>query len=128
MMRRTSSPSPSSSLLPLLVVAAALVAAALPAAEATYRPIANPNALVYQQVGRFSVIVYNLSHRKSLVFVSVVSGETEAAVGGGGGTSYRLAVAVAKPDGSAARYHCLVWGVPGSHLDTWQLRRFRRIQ
>ncbi|XP_006651085.1 cysteine proteinase inhibitor 5-like [Oryza brachyantha] len=126
MMRRTSSPSPSSSLLPLLVVAAALVAAALPAAEATYRPIANPNALVYQQVGRFSVIVYNLSHRKSLVFVSVVSGETEAAVGGG--TNYRLVLlAQTTPGGSKAKFQCVVWGVPGSRANTWKLLSFQPI-
>lgn len=109
-----------------LVFAVVVVAETLPAAEATYRPIGNTSNLVVQQVGRFSVLVYDLSHRKSLVFVSVVSGETEAAVGGG--TNYRLVIlAETTPGGSKAKFQCVVWGVPGSRANTWKLLSFKAI-
>ncbi|KAF0912838.1 hypothetical protein E2562_019426 [Oryza meyeriana var. granulata] len=117
------------SLLPLLVAAAlvvVVVAATLPAAEATYKPIANTNNLVIQQVGRFSVLVYDLSHRKSLVFISVVSGETEPAVGGG--TNYRLVILAEKtPGGIKGQFQSVVWGVPGSRANTWKLLSFKAI-
>uniref|UniRef100_A0A0D9VQ33 Cystatin domain-containing protein n=1 Tax=Leersia perrieri TaxID=77586 RepID=A0A0D9VQ33_9ORYZ len=113
----------------LLITAAVVIAvvATLPAAaEATYGPIGNTNALVIQQVGRFSILVYDLSHRKSLVFVAVVSGETEPAVGGG--TNYRLVVLAEKtPGGSKGKFQCVVWGVPGSRSNTWKLLSFNAI-
>ncbi|WVZ55654.1 hypothetical protein U9M48_006288 [Paspalum notatum var. saurae] len=96
-------------------------------ADAAWVPVVDVNELVVKQVGQFAVLVYGLAHRKDLVFVGVVRGQTEAAVGGG--TNYRLVVAAARPDdgGSTALYDCLVWGVPGSRSDTWKLRRFRKI-
>ncbi|KAG8073655.1 hypothetical protein GUJ93_ZPchr0006g42152 [Zizania palustris] len=118
----------SSSLLPLLVAFAAVVAAAttLPAAEATFTPIANTTSLVIQQVANFSVIVYDLSNGKSLAFLSVVRGETERAVGGG--TNYRLVILAEKtPGGSKGQFQCLVWGVPGTRSNTWKLLSFKAI-
>lgn len=112
----------------LLGAALAVVAAAAATEAAGWAPVADVQELVIQQVGRFAVLVYSLAHHTDLAYVGVARGETEAAAGGAGGTNYRLAVAVTKPDGSAAQYECLVWGVPGSRLDTWKLRRFRRIQ
>ncbi|KAL5219570.1 hypothetical protein ABZP36_020254 [Zizania latifolia] len=115
------------SLLPLLVAFAAVVAAAtLPAAEASYTPIANTSSLVIEQVANFSVIVYNLSNGKSLAFVSVVRGETERAVGGG--TNYRLVILAEKtPRGSKGQFQCIVWGVPGTRSNTWKLLSFKAI-
>uniref|UniRef100_A0A0E0K9D8 Cysteine proteinase inhibitor n=1 Tax=Oryza punctata TaxID=4537 RepID=A0A0E0K9D8_ORYPU len=122
--RRQQGPVPVRRLGPALVVVA--VAATT---DAGWAPVADVNELVIQQVGRFAVLVYSLAHHTDLTYVGVARGETEEAAGGAGGINYRLAVAVTKPgDGSAAQYECLVWGVPGSRLDTWKLRRFRRIR
>ncbi|VAI09368.1 unnamed protein product [Triticum turgidum subsp. durum] len=112
-------------LLLLLLGAVLLVAATLPEGASAKLTEANPRGVVIQQVGRFAVIVYDLAHSAGLTYVGVVRGETEEAVGGG--NIYRLVVAAAKPDGSRAQYECLVWGVPGSSLSTWKLRRFRKI-
>uniref|UniRef100_A0A0D9VQ32 Cystatin domain-containing protein n=1 Tax=Leersia perrieri TaxID=77586 RepID=A0A0D9VQ32_9ORYZ len=121
----------SAPLLRRLMGAAALAvlvaAAAASNVHAGWAPVADVRGdVVIQQVGRFAVLVYSLAHHTDLSYVAVERGETEEAVGGG--TSYRLAVSVTKPDGSPAQYECLVWGVLGSRLDTWKLRRFRRIQ
>ncbi|EMS51773.1 hypothetical protein TRIUR3_16794 [Triticum urartu] len=112
--------------LPLPLLGAVLiVAATLPEGAAAKWTAVNPNVVVVQQVGRFAVIVYDLAHSAGLTYVGVARGETEEAVGGG--TIYRLVVAAAEADGSRAQYECLVWGVPGSSLSTWKLRRFRKI-
>ncbi|GJN30430.1 hypothetical protein PR202_gb18738 [Eleusine coracana subsp. coracana] len=120
-MRRSPSP-----VLPLLGAVLIVAAATLPAAShaAWVKADVNKDGVV-KQVAQFAVLVYGLAHRKEITYVDVVSGETQAAVGGG--TNYKLIVVAAKADGETAQYECLVWGVPGSRSDTWKLHRFKKI-
>ncbi|KAI4992729.1 uncharacterized protein LOC123447080 [Hordeum vulgare subsp. vulgare] len=107
------------------------VAATLPAGtDGAWAPIParDLNGVVVQQVGRFAVLVHDITRRASLVFVKVERGETERPAAGGVGTNYRLVVTVEKaPGGSRRQYECVVWGVPGSRTSTWKLLGFKAL-
>lgn len=115
-----------SQLLPLLLAILIFAAAFPTGTEAGWTTVSNPRDLVITQVGRFCVLVYNLPHGTNYQFVRVVRGETERPPTGG--TNYRLELEVAATRGARPKlYECIVWGVPGSRANPWQLHSFKPI-
>ncbi|KAL6660039.1 hypothetical protein ACP70R_002161 [Stipagrostis hirtigluma subsp. patula] len=85
-----------------------------------WSPVTDVNDLTIQQVGRFAVRAYCLNTGEQLVFVNVVSGQTQPT--SNGGSSYQLVITVAGPGPKTGQYSVLVWGILGT--TAWQLWSF----
>ncbi|XP_057765034.1 cysteine proteinase inhibitor 5-like [Salvia miltiorrhiza] len=71
-----------------------------------WHPISNPNAPEIVEIAKFAVAEHNKEKKASLIFVSVVKGESQVVAG----TNYRLVIS-AKDGASAApkTYTAVVW-------------------
>ncbi|XP_062213568.1 mulatexin-like [Phragmites australis] len=90
-----------------------------PVKPPAWSPVTDVNDRTVRQVGQFAVHAYCLSTGARLVFVNVVSGQTQPY---NDGNSYQLVITVAGPGAKTTRYSVSVWGILGT--TTWQLRSF----
>uniref|UniRef100_A0A0D3FEF7 Cysteine proteinase inhibitor n=1 Tax=Oryza barthii TaxID=65489 RepID=A0A0D3FEF7_9ORYZ len=81
-----------------------------------WSPVTNVNDYTIQQVGKFAVQSYCLNTGAKLVYVNVVSGQTQPC--SGGGSNYQLVINVAAGV-RTAQYSVFVWGILGT--TTWKL-------
>ncbi|EAZ25759.1 classical arabinogalactan protein 9-like [Oryza sativa Japonica Group] len=84
-----------------------------------WSPVTNVNDYTIQQVGKFAVQSYCLNTGAKLVYVNVVSGQTQPC--SGGGSNYQLVINVAAGV-RTAQYSVFVWGILGT--TTWKLWSF----
>ncbi|KAH6819750.1 hypothetical protein C2S53_018692 [Perilla frutescens var. hirtella] len=93
--------------LSLLAVAVPILAASRGPLLGGWQPIHKPNAISeVADAAKFAVEDYNKKQNKSLIFVSVVKGESQVVAG----TKYRLIISA--KDGAAAaphNYRAVVW-------------------
>ncbi|KAF0912840.1 hypothetical protein E2562_019428 [Oryza meyeriana var. granulata] len=83
-----------------------------------WSPVTNVNDKTIQQVGQFAVHTYCLNTGARLVYVNVVSGQTQPY---NGGSNYQLVINVAAGV-KTVQYSVFVWGILGT--TTWQLWSF----
>lgn len=92
----------------------------IPPPPPAWSPVTNVNDKSIKQVGQFAVLVYYLNTGANLVYVNVVSGQTQPY---NGGNNYQLVITVAAgAGGKTAQYNVFVWGILGT--TTWKLLSF----
>lgn len=85
-----------------MAVALPILAAAPKGTVGGWKPIANPKAPAVVAIAKFAVAEHNKEKKTSLVFVSVVKGETQVVAG----TNYRLVITA--KDGHVVRTYTAV--------------------
>lgn len=87
-------------------------------------PIYNFHDTLYWQIGRFAVLMFKLTHKKDITLVDVLSVSMQPA---GIGKNYFLELKVADEYKKVGKYNTLVWGVPGSTAQPWQVLQFQFV-
>ncbi|KAL6595997.1 hypothetical protein ACP70R_047363 [Stipagrostis hirtigluma subsp. patula] len=104
---------------PLAEAAPTLPPTASPPPPEASPPPPPPRAAATGEPSGFAVRAYCLNTGEQLVFVNVVSGQTQPS---NGGSSYQLVITLAGPGPKTSQYSVLVWGILGT--TAWQLWSF----
>uniref|UniRef100_A0A8I6XNY0 Cystatin domain-containing protein n=2 Tax=Hordeum vulgare TaxID=4513 RepID=A0A8I6XNY0_HORVV len=91
-----------------------------PPAPPAWTPVVDVNVQSIRQVGQFAVRIHALHLGVDLVFVKVVSCQTQPS---DGGYIYQLVVAVTGSGAKSPQYNAVVWGILGTMR--WELRSFK---